>query len=172
MDNRQNIHGLTKVFFGLIYGQKSHYKEIMNRIRQFATPDMESREIPFDFTDYYNDEMGSPLFRKWVSVELTISENELVDLKHRAIKWENELSINNKRTVNCDPGGISEKRVILVTTKDYTHRLYMGNGIYGEITLIYRGGKFNPLEWTYPDYRADCFLKFAHQCRKKFRESK
>jgi len=141
------------------------------KIEGLAPIDVESEEIPFDFTDYYDEELGSELKRKWVSIDKKIPENELVPLKHTSIEWERELAINNKRTINCDPGGISRSRVVLVTTKNYSHRIYLGNGIYGEVTLLYKNKHFQPLEWTYPDYRSNTFIKFALKCREKLRIS-
>ncbi len=160
---------MTKIFFGLIYKNVEHCEMMIEKIESLASIDIESKEIPFNFTDYYNEEFGLPLKRKWISIDKKVPENELVHLKHTSIEWEKELAIDNKRTVNCDPGGISESRVVLVTTKNYSHRIYIGNGIYGEVTLIYKNKTFKPLEWTYPDYQSETFLKFALKCRKKFK---
>ncbi len=162
------MSGMTRIFFGLIYKDLNGYKMMRKRIESLAPIDIESEEIPFDFTDYYNDELGFPLMRKWVSIDKEIPENELVELKHTAIIWEKELSVNDKRTVNCDPGGISDSRVILVTTKNHSHRIYLGDGIYGEVTLIYKKGRFRILDWTYPDYQSKTFFRFAESCRERF----
>jgi len=160
---------MTRIFFGLIYKDLDGYKMIRERIEFLGTIDIESDEITFDFTDYYNDEFGSNLKRKWVSINKEIPENELAALKLKSAEWENELSIDNMRTVNCDPGGISDSRVVLVTTKNYSHRVYLGDGIYAEVTLIYSKERFQPLDWTYPDYRTKTFQKFALKCREKFK---
>ncbi|MDP2953277.1 MAG: DUF4416 family protein, partial [Chloroflexota bacterium] len=40
------------------------------------------------------------------------------------------------------------------TTKDRGHRIYLSEGIYAEVTLVWKRGEgFQPEEWTYPDYR-------------------
>lgn len=169
-DNRgKSMQGMTRIFFGLIYKDLDGCKMIRERIESLGSIDIESDEIPFDFTDYYNDEFGSNLKRKWVSINKEIPENELAALKLKSVEWENELSVDNMRTVNCDPGGISDSRVVLVTTKNYAHRVYLGDGIYAEVTLIYSKERFQPLDWTYPDYRTKTFQKFALKCREKFR---
>ncbi|MEA1913259.1 MAG: DUF4416 family protein [candidate division WOR-3 bacterium] len=172
MDNRKVLPGLTKIFFGLIYKDSEKYREMRKKIEDFAAIDLESEEILFDFTDYYKEEFGSSLKRKWVTVKRIIQEDELVELKQKAIDWEKQLSTSGKRSVNCDPGGISESRVILVTTKNYSHRIYLGRGIFGEVTLIYKDKRFQPLIWAYPDYRSIAFIKFAKDCREKFRLDK
>lgn len=169
MDNTKILPGLTKIFFGLIYRNLEQCEKTIELIKSLAPIDIESNEIPFDFTDYYNEEFGSLLKRKWVSIDKKIPENELVHFKQTSIEWEKELAIDNKRTVNCDPGGISESKVVLVTTKNYSHRIYIGNGIYGEVTLIYKNKTFKPLEWTYPDYQSETFIQFALKCREKLK---
>jgi hypothetical protein len=116
--------------------------------------------------------MGENLKRKWVSIDKIIPENDLVDIKHQTISWEKELTFEGRRTVNCDPGGICDNRVVLVTTKNFSHRMYLGKGIFGEVTLIYIGNKYQPQKWTYPDYQSDIFQDFAKKCKKKFLEQK
>lgn len=172
MDNSPFIPALTKVFFGLIYKDKEGLEYLTHKINQIEKIDIQSNEIPFDFTDYYKEEMGRDLKRKWVAIDKIIQENDLVDIKHQAISWEKERTLEGRRTVNCDPGGICDNRVVLVTTKNFSHRIYLGNGIFGEVTLIYIGDKFQPQKWTYPDYQSDIFQKFAKECKKKFLETK
>jgi len=172
MDNTKSISALTKIFFGLIYKDSKGLVFALNKISKVGKIDIQSIEIPFDFTDYYKEKMGASLKRKWISIEKTIPENELVDLKHKAISWEKELTFQGKRTVNCDPGGICDNRVVLVTTKNFSHRIYLGKGIFGEVTLIYIGDRFQPQKWTYPDYKSDVFQDFAKKCKRKFLETK
>lgn len=172
MDNNKFIPSLTKVIFGLIYKDSGELEYILNRISQIGKIDVQSPEIPFNFTNYYKEEMGTGLLRKWVSIEKIIPENELIDLKHRAINWEEKRRIEGKRTINCDPGGICDNRVVLVTTKNFSHRIYLGKGIFGEVTLIYIGDRFQPQKWTYPDYQSKAFQEFAKECKKKFLEMK
>jgi hypothetical protein len=172
MDNNSFIPALTKIFFGIIYKDSKGLEFTLNKISQIGKIDVQSIEIPFDFTNYYKDEMGKNLKRKWISIEKIIPENELIYIKHKAIKWEKELTFEGKRTINCDPGGICDNRVVLVTTKNFSHRIYLGEGIFGEVTLSYIGDKFQPQKWTYPDYQSDTFQNFAKKCKKKFLETK
>lgn len=172
MDNSPHIPTLTKIFFGLIYKDHKGLEYLTDKINHIEKIDIQTIEIPFDFTDYYKEEMGTSLKRKWVSIDKIIPENDLVDLKHKAISWEKELTFEDKRTVNCDPGGICDNRVVLVTTKNFSHRIYLGKGIFGEVTLIYIGDKFQAQKWTYPDYQSDIFQDFAKKCKKKFLETK
>lgn len=172
MDNSTFIPALTKIFFGLLYKDEKGLEYLLDKINKIEKIDIQSTEIPFNFTDYYKNEMGKSLKRKWVSIDKSIPENELVYIKHQTIKWEKESAFKGKRTVNCDPGGICDNRVVLVTTKNFSHRIYLGSGIFGEVTLIYIGDKFQPQKWTYPDYKSDIFQGFAKKCKKKFLETK
>ena len=69
------------------------------------------------------------------------------------------------RSVNIDPGYLDRMRLVLATTKDCSHRIYLGQGIYGDIELMYRSGSFVSLEWTYPDYRAELAIEFFNKVR-------
>jgi hypothetical protein len=77
--------------------------------------------------------------------------------------------VGNRR-INIDPGYLCSEHVILATTKGYTHRPYLREGIYADLTLIYRNKSFQPLEWTYPDYRQEEIIQLFNQFRKTYLE--
>jgi hypothetical protein len=107
----------------------------------------------FDYTDYYEREMGSDLRRYWaLGVELLEPDN-LVELKLKANELERELAVGDRRRVNVDPGYVSEYAVVAATCKKLPASLYLGKGVYGYLLFLYRSGTFEPLEWAYPDYR-------------------
>jgi hypothetical protein len=81
---------------------------------------------------------------------------------------EHEHSSNGKRVVNIDPGYLLHERFVLATGKNYSHRIYIGKGIYADLTLIYAKGGFKPLPWTYPDYASEIIITFLEQVRKKY----
>ncbi|MEO0127010.1 MAG: DUF4416 family protein [candidate division WOR-3 bacterium] len=163
------IHEPHKVlsFAGLIFIKEfnpdsalEHFNELLGKVIK------KSEVIPFIHTTYYNKEMGENLLRQWVLFEKLIYPDLLVDLKHKSNEIENKfLSGNGGRMINIDPGLISLSNIILASTKNYSHRIYLGKGIYAEVTLIYKDHQFRPLEWTYPDYREEKALKFFDECR-------
>jgi hypothetical protein len=108
---------------------------------------------PFDYTAYYEKEMGAPLFRRWGTFGRLLAPDGLAAMKLLTNGMEDRRRIAGKRTVNLDPGLLSAERLVLATGKDYSHRIYLGRGIFGDLTLIYSQGSFQPLPWTYPDYR-------------------
>ena len=118
----------------------------------YGAIDFESDCIPFDCTEYYTPEMGEGLLRQFCTFRPLIPRERLVRIKRETNEIEAQFTAAGKRRVNIDPGYICAEHLILATTKGYTHRPYLGEGIYADLTLIYRDGEFRPLEWTYPDY--------------------
>lgn len=119
----------------------------------------------FDHTRYYEKEMGTPLYKRILIFEGLMDPGELPDLKLFTNALEREGAEAGRR-VNCDPGYVSGARVALASTKDFAHRLYLGRGIYGEVTLVVRDGRLAPLPWTYPDFREPATLDFLEGARR------
>jgi hypothetical protein len=118
----------------------------------FGPVDWRSPECFFDRTRYYEKEMGWPLHRRFISFEKLISPEEIVSIKLRTNGVEAQYVLEGKRRINIDPGYVSPERLILATGKNYVHRIYLSNGIYADLTLVFRRGRFEPLVWTYKDY--------------------
>jgi len=137
-------------------------------IKEFGPIDYKSPEISFDYTDYYKTEMGGPLKRKFSSFKKTISPEKIAKIKLLANSIEEKLSVNKKRRINIDPGYISDSKLVLATTKDYFHRIYLNYGIYAEVTLKWRKGGFEPFEWTYPDYRSKKYIEILNTIRNNY----
>jgi len=133
--------------------------------------DYVSERFPFDFTDYYTQEMGKPLFRHFITFDRLIPIASLPDVKRTTNQLEEKYAaLLGNRPINIDPGYICLQHVVLATTKGYTHRPYLRDGIYADLTLIYRNKSFQPLEWTYPDYRQEAVIQLFNQFRKKYLE--
>lgn len=126
--------------------------------------------MDFHYTRYYEPEMGINLKRQFLGFEKPVMPDDLVEIKLNTNQIEKEFSTNEKRTVNLDPGYLAPAKVVLVTTKDFSHRIYLGKGIYGEITLLFRRSRFEPLPWTYPDYRSQECHQFFQELRKQYME--
>ena len=139
--------------------------------KSFGKIDSRSELFAFNLTDYYEEEMGKDLLRCWISFERLIDPYLLCGVKVKTNKIEEKLSIQGKRRVNIDPGYIESAKLVLASTKNFSHRTYLDKGIYTEITLIYENKKFCELRWTYPDYKTDTALKFFTEVRKKYLDS-
>jgi len=136
--------------------------------KKFGPADYRSPIIPFDFTTYYEKDMGSGLKRQFLSFQRLIDPNQLVKIKRTTNTIENDLSRYSsqiKRPVNIDPGYITDAKLVLASTKDYYHRIYLDRGVYAEVTLFFKRDSFQPLDWTYPDYRSDDYIKIFNEIR-------
>ena len=134
----------------------------------------------FDFeeTDYYEPTMGANLKKVFFVFHRLIDPAGLLALKRRTNRWEatyakmGQQSVPNSRVdrpLNLDPGYLTEAKLILASTKDHTHRIYLSRGIYAEVTLHFRGGGWQSHDWTYPDYRRKEYHIFFTQCREYLR---
>lgn len=131
--------------------------------------DLVSDIWPFDQTSYYADETGSRIVRQFVSFRQLIDPGELADIKHRTNALEQELAkslaLPVPRPANLDPGIIEPSKLVIATTKNYSHRIYIGKQMYAEVTLVYDKGAWRPMPYTYPDYRSPQYLDFFAKVR-------
>ena len=135
---------------------------------KYGEVDYESDRLPFDCTDYYTPEMGEGLFRRFCTFRPLIPRDALVRIKQETNELEEQFAVEGKRRINIDPGYICAEHLILATTKGYNHRPYLGEGIYADLTLIYRDEAFRPLEWTYPDYASPQIREILQGIRKRY----
>jgi len=132
---------------------------------KFGPCDYESASLYFTHTDYYQQEFGSGLKKAFVSFTRLIPPQRLSRIKIITNKIEERLSRDGKRRVNIDPGYLDLSKVILATTKDFSHRIYLAGGIYAEVTLFYQAGGFKAWPWTYPDYQTDEYIEIFNLIR-------
>ena len=158
---------LVRLFVGMLSRDPKLFSAAADILtKKFGPVLLESELIPFEFTDYYKPEMGKNLWRKFVAFKRIVSPEKLASIKLFTNHLEETYSLNRKRRINLDPGFLTPARIILASTKDFSHRIYLKSGIYAEITLLFRKGKFETLAWTYPDYRTETYLKFFSALRK------
>ncbi len=143
-------------------------------IAKFGKADFISDFWPFDQTDYYKDQTGPSILKQFVSFEKLIDPGKLAKIKLKTNKLEQNLAARLARDVyrpvNLDPGIIEPSKLILATTKNYSHRIYIGKKMYAEVTLLYDKGDWNPLPYTYPDYKQQCYFDFFTKTRARLLE--
>ena len=137
---------------------------------QWGTRVLESESFPFEtFTDYYAPTMGKTLPKRLWAFETLISPDMLPKIKCLTNGWEAEFkSLSDgsvERPLNLDPGYIDLGKLILASTKDHAHRIYLSDGIFAETTLMYTQKQWKPLPWTYPDYQSAGYQEFLTRCR-------
>lgn len=164
-------HNKVNLVVGLISSRPRLFDEVLKAFsRKFDRPDFISGRINFNFTDYYKAEFGKGLLRVFSSFERLIVPEELADIKVYSNRLEQRFSRRGKRLINIDPGYIDSGKLVLATTKDHQHRIYIKDGIYEEVTLRFKGRSFRPWPWTYPDYRSDRYIKIFNEIRRIYRQ--
>lgn len=154
----------------LLFSREKDLAAILERMdRRYGPIDFLSEAVPFDFTTYYEREMGKNLLRRMVGLGPLISPDDLISVKIWTDEEERRnLNAQGGRRVNIDPGYLAPSKFILATGKDYSHRIYLGEGIYGDLTLLFQNGKFSPLPWTYPDYGSAPLQEVLRLIRKRY----
>lgn len=159
----------AKLIVGCIMQSKGLLDTIADDlVKAFGAIDLISPWLPFDYTDYYHKEMGRPLSRRIFAFKPLIEQHQLVSIKLKTMALEKKFTWDEKRSINIDPGYLLRSRLILATGKDYSHRIYIGESIYADLTLIYQNGAFQKLPWSYPDYSAPEMLNFLTSVRHKY----
>jgi hypothetical protein len=159
----------VKLIMSLITSDDHLFNEVAEVLTsRYGEVDFESEVLSFDFTDYYTKEMGDRLCRRFCTFRLLIPRDVLVRIKGETNEIEGQFAVEGKRRINIDPGYICAEHLILATTKGYAHRPYLGEGIYADLTLIYRAGEFRPLAWTYPDYASPDIREVMQGIRKRY----
>lgn len=115
--------------------------------------------------EYYTKEMSGPLARFIVITQKAYPRDEFLPLKLRSMEWERAFAVNGQRMVNVDTGHLSPENFILATTKNYSHRIYVGSDIFADLTYEFKQGQYRFLPWTYPDYQDDEKVQFLTQAR-------
>jgi len=167
----------VKLFIGMLSSEYSLFNECCDALCHVYGPlDLESELLVWENTDYYKDEMGANLRRKFIYFKTLMDPIALSGIKVFTNSIEDRLScqrgIDKQRRINLDPGYITEAKVVLASTKDYAHRIYIGQNIYAEVTLQYRlkGKSFIAVEHTYPDFRTQDACNLFNKARNLLRE--
>jgi hypothetical protein len=159
----------AKLVTSLFMRDRALFRKAVDRLAdKVGSVDMVSPWLPFDETDYYSAEMGFPLFRRLVTFHGLIEQETLAGIKVFTNDIEAFFTEKGSRMVNIDPGYLLAERFVLATGKNFTHRIYLKNGIYADLTLIFQKGHFRALEWTYPDYAGTPIVNFLRTVREKY----
>ena len=137
-------------------------------VQEFGPLDYRSSLLLFIHTDYYTAEFGTPLVRVIVAFERLVDPDMLPAIKCRTNEMERDDSSRRHRWANIDPGYVSLSKLVLATTKDHAHRIYLRHGIYAEVTLQFREGTFCPWPWTYPDYASAPYIAIFNHIRSQY----
>ncbi|MBQ7593140.1 MAG: DUF4416 family protein [Synergistaceae bacterium] len=155
----------VKRITGILYPNEELLRWSIDELAKiWGQPEIYSEPVPFDRTNYY-DEISPNLTRIFLCFPGLVNASELADWKHQAIEIE-ARSREPIRAVNIDPGYVDGARLILASTKDHAHRIYLRDGIYAEVTMRYRFKKWQSFDYTFPDFASGVYDKFLLQVRR------
>jgi len=165
----------VKLFVGVLVSDASLIPRVDARLQErFGPADHRSSVIPFRFTDYYTSQMGETIDRVFISFENLIDAALLPQIKHQTNSMEEHFSSESgvavSRPVNLDPGYLENAKIVLASTKNFYHRMYLGNGIFGEVTMHFKNHSFEYFPWTYPDYQSREYVEFFLKLRQIYRD--
>jgi len=163
----------VKLIVGMLSAEEALFEKVEEKLSQkFGPVDFGSPVLSFRYTDYYEKEMGKGLRRKFISFQRLIDPGYIAKIKLFTNELEGDFlhPHSSNRRINLDPGYICLSKLVLVTTKNQQHRLYLEDSIYGEVTLRYKRGRgFKPWQWTYPDYKSKEYLEIFNHIREIYR---
>jgi hypothetical protein len=160
----------VKLICGIIASDEKFFKRAEERLVElYGSLDLASQLFAFNFTDYYEKQMGQNLKRKFVSFGKLISPEELSGIKIRTNALEEEIKEEFKavkRIVNLDPGYMTASALIMATAKDFAHRIPLQHGIYAHLELLFGKNDVRTLSWTYPDFETEGYRMFLLNARR------
>jgi hypothetical protein len=132
-----------------------------------------SQRFSFLETDYYEPSMGRGIEKCFWAFERLVDPADLAAIKRTTNDWEAEYAKEaghvEPRPLNLDPGYLTPAKLVLASTKDHAHRVYLSGGIFAEVTLFYKDRRWQERDWTFPDYRRGDYQQFFDQCREYLR---
>jgi hypothetical protein len=160
----------VKLVISLIYREATVLRKTQTELENgFGPVEPDTLDLPFDKTDYYAVEMGRNLQRRMIAFRGLIPLENAHRIKLRTGALEKRYTAGGKRRINIDPGYLNNAKLVLFTTKDYSHRIYLGDHIFAENTMSFREGEFRSLPWTYPDYASSQMRCFFGRIRDRYR---
>ena len=167
----------VKLFTGMLSAYPGAFAEAESALVQILGPvDLRSDLFAHEFTEYYRDEMGHPLVRLFLSFANLVQPDQIAAIKRLTNEVEARLAAEGQwpvlRPMNLDPGYIAPSKLVLASTKDFSHRIHLKEGIYAEVTLRFVRGEWKELSWTYPDYRTRAYHDFFTQVRTRLMDQR
>lgn len=143
----------VKLFVAVLWADETALDEAKAAMmRHWGPIDFEGRDHPFDRTDYYHDEMGTDLKRRLLAFERLVPPESLRQAKLACNRIEDELRRGEGRRVNLDIGYLDHAKIVLGSVKAAGQKIHLGDGVYADLAGRYRGGRYVPFDWTFPDF--------------------
>ena len=151
-------------------GGFSRWDSLLARLESvFGSIDYRGRAVPFDMTDYYENEMGTGIERTIVSFTPLGAAPDLPRIKHATTLIEEEFSGPGGRAVNVDPGYIDYFKAVLASFKEGPQKIYLGEGVYADPVLTFMDGKWDVFRWSFPDFKEGLYMEDFEAMRKLYK---
>lgn len=159
----------VKLIVAVMFSRQDLFDRVLGELEQYYGPaDSVSPPIQIPEYTFYEAEMGAGLMKKIVAFENLFDAERLASVKTHTISIEHVFSVDGRRSINLDPGYLTDGNLVVASAKSRARRVYLRDGIYAEIELLYREGEFQPLPWTYADYRLADVLSFLNDVREVY----
>ncbi len=162
----------TKLLIATLYQSKDIFNQtIPNLEAKFGPVEAISDPVPFDHSHYYDTEMGKPLTRQFLTFQRLVSPVKAPEIKAATMQVEDQFSVHQRRQINLDPGFITPYNLILLSSKNFSHRIPVSETVFAEVTLIVQKNRYVSLPWTYTDYKMKSHHDFFTQSRQTLKEA-
>jgi hypothetical protein len=156
----------VKLFIVTLHRNPEVFDQALNRLMaHWGQTDFVSESFPFHETNYYEQEMGAGLERRFISLERLIPPDQIVDVKLQTNRLEQEFASNSSRTINLDPGYLDHYKLVLASAKFGGQKIYMRDGIYADMTLVMYKGKWEFFAWGFPDFKSGKYDRVLSKIR-------
>ncbi|MBP7459713.1 MAG: DUF4416 family protein [Candidatus Delongbacteria bacterium] len=163
----------VKLFMAILTNGRTEWNHIMDRlILHWGKIDYQSADYEFGLTDYYQKEMGEPLYRRFISFQALIPPEAIASIKRVTNRIEEEGMINGNRQFNLDPGYLDYQKIVLASMKFGGQKIHLHSGVYADLTLYYRKGSFTVFPWTFPDFKSDIYYPCLLRIRELYKQNR
>jgi hypothetical protein len=163
----------VKLLVGILTSIPEIISSVEERLSELFGPiDKRSEPFPFDMTRYYDETMGSPISRYFISFANLIEPSVISKIKKATNELESGFAsewTSVQRPVNLDPGYLEQSKIVLASTKNFYHRILLSGGIYAEVTLHFEAGEWRSFPWTFPDFKSGRYSQFFSSLRDSYR---
>lgn len=160
----------VKLFVAVLWAQEDLLQSAVQSMQAFwGEVDFAGADHPFDRTDYYEPEMGPGLHRRLLSFLSLFPPERIAEAKHISNDIEDKLASGGGRRVNLDIGYLDQNKVVLASFKGAGQKIYLGDGVWGDFVARYRGGRYCPFEWTFPDFKDGRYDRELNRIRELYR---
>ena len=167
--NLNGVHG--KAVLGVLFQKEEYYQELQHHLETVGVEiEFESESLRFDSTDYYEKEMGTELRRIFLSLKGIFPVEESVFFKIETTEWEHRWRESGMRSLNLDPGYLDLHKLVLLSAKEGPQKIYLGQGVWADLSLLRKSGQFDTLPWTFPDLRDRRYHSFFEKVRDAFKQ--